>query len=1377
MSIRLYALLFICCLAGLCASHLAAQCSITITVSASPATCLLANGSITVEVAGGVPNYSYSWTDGTVTGSASSISANPFIISNLSAGGYSLTITDGIGCTATTSIAVAEPPVLTLGSTIVDVLCNGAFTGSIDLTVSGGTPPYAYMWTTGTTVPDLTNLSAGTYTVTATDANGCTVTSSATITEPPAITLAVISAHPVCGTANGSINLTVVGGTSPYTYAWSNGAFTQDLTNLVAGNYTVTVTDANNCTETASATLTYNCAAIGDFVWKDLDGDGVQDAGEPGIAGVTVTLAGTTGNGNPITLTTMTGPNGEYLFPNLPAGTYAINFSTPAGYTPTIQDQGGNDANDSDADPLTGMTQSEVLGVGENNLTYDAGFVNSMQVNALATNLSCLGDSTGTIDLTVTGGFPPLSYLWSNGATTQDLAGLPIGSYNVTVTDASGATQTATAAVASFVSIVLTTVANTPCASSSIDLTVSGGTAPYTYQWSTGSITEDLTQLIAATYAVTVTDGNGCTETTSATVTAPAEMFLQTVVTDVSCFGLSNGAVQVIVNGGMPPYISLWSNGTTVQNLINLSAGTYTVTVTDATGCTKTASATVTQPVPIVIQPTVTNVSCFGGNDGMISWNNGVQSMNNLSAGTYTVTATNANGCTGSATVTVTQPSPIILSSTINNLNCTVTNGPSIDLTVTGGRTPYIYLWSNGATTQDLTNLTFGLYTVTVTDANNCTKTTSVTINQPSLPTITPIITYTNCSSATVSLQIAGGTAPYTYAWTSSGTVIFTQFAVIQNSGTYVVIVTDNNGCTATASFVIDLAANSLCGTIIGRVLRDTIANCQTDAEPGLAHWIVQAVGTATYYGITDALGQYHIEVQPGSYTLSTIPPNVLWEPCPLQPTVTVTQPNDTLVADDLLVQKTANCPALTVAIATAQMRRCFSGSYTVDYCNEGTEPAAAAYIVVQLDAYLSVQSATIPYINLGSGQLRFNLGQLDISECGSFKIYVAVSCSATPGQTHCTEAHIYPDGNCLPTNPLWSGASLQVRSECGADSLRFVIKNVGVGPLSEAVDYIVIEDQVMLMRAPVPPLAVGDSVQIAFPANGSTWRVEVEQTAFHPGASQPGLSVEGCSTGTFSTGFVSQFPTDDADPWLDIDCTVNTGSSDPNDKQGFPIGYGPAHYIRPNSDLEYLIRFQNTGTDTAFTVVIVDTLSAWLDPATVHFGPASHPYRAELYGPGILKFHFEHILLPDSNVNEVASHGFVRFQISPRANAPLETLVENQAAIYFDFNDPVLTNTTFHRLGEQFITSGLWQPQVVGATVIVSPNPFDQQARLEVKGVATNTPLQLQVFDLQGNRIQEMHSSTADFLLKKGDWPSGVYLFRISQKGKLVGSGKLMVH
>lgn len=386
------------------------------------------------------------------------------------------------------------------------------------------------------------------------------------------------------------------------------------------------------------------------------------------------------------------------------------------------------------------------------------------------------------------------------------------------------------------------------------------------------------------------------------------------------------------------------------------------------------------------------------------------------------------------------------------------------------------------------------------------------------------------------------------------------------------------------------------------------------------------------------------------------------------------------------------------------------------------------------------------------------------------------MSCDAVLGQAHCTEAHIYPDDNCFPVSPLWSGASLHLASEYLPDSLRFTIKNTGTGNMPAVSDYRILKDAELLTKEPFQ-LASGDSVVVAVPADGSTWRVEIDQVPYHPGLSAPSLSVEGCSNvNLFSTGFVTQLPNDDADAWIDIDCMPNDDWYELNDKKGLPTGYGQEHYIQPGVELEYCIRFQNGGADTISRIRITDTLSTWLDATTFRPGTSSHPYQFDLTGSGTVDFLFENIELPDSNVNHSGSSGFVKFSIYPKADAPLKTLIKNTAYIDFENNNVAVTNATWHRLGENFVTVGLWQPRRPEYKIIISPNPFNKTALLEIKGLVSNQPVHLQVIDLQGKVVYNEIVYGSVITLRKTNLKAGVYFFNLNQHGIAVGSGKLVV-
>lgn len=475
-------------------------------------------------------------------------------------------------------------------------------------------------------------------------------------------------------------------------------------------------------------------------------------------------------------------------------------------------------------------------------------------------------------------------------------------------------------------------------------------------------------------------------------------------------------------------------------------------------------------------------------------------------------------------------------------------------------------------------------------------------------------------------------------------------------------------------------------GKITGNLLFDLNENCALDGdETGLANWIVEMSGDETFYANSNETGTYSGFVLPGSYDVKVISPNNLWDPCQSIFSIFIGIGEEINV--DFLMKAVEDCPFLNVDLSTPFLRRCNTSKYYVQYCNDGTSTASDAFVEIEFDPYLTVETSTLPWTSVNGNLYTFDLGDVEAGVCGTFDVTVDVSCDAFLGQTHCTEAHIFPDSLCVPTDPLWDGSSLQVEGYCEGDSVHFQITNIGEN-MTEPVGFVVIEDIMIQLTSPIQLNSL-ETFNIGVEANGATWRIEVDQVAFHPSNSLVTATIEGCGTngnGTVSLGIVTQFPMDDQDAFVDVDCRENIGSYDPNDKLAFPKGACTAHHIKQGTDLEYHIRFQNTGTDTAFNVIVRDTLSPFLDPATVQVGVSSHPYEFEIRDNGVLEFSFENIMLPDSNVNEMESHGFVKFKISQRDSVALGSLIENQAAIYFDFNLPVFTNTYFHTIGEDFL-------------------------------------------------------------------------------------------
>ena len=559
-----------------------------------------------------------------------------------------------------------------------------------------------------------------------------------------------------------------------------------------------------------------------------------------------------------------------------------------------------------------------------------------------------------------------------------------------------------------------------------------------------------------------------------------------------------------------------------------------------------------------------------------------------------------------------------------------------------------------------------------------------------------------------------------------------------------------------------------------GHIFADVDDNCLelpgTDfAAPGVS--IIAQEGQNFYYATTDSLGNYALPLDTGTYLLRVLPPgDNNWQVCDDSLLVTLS-PYDTL-AWSTGINSIAECPRPSVSLTAPFLRRCFPSNYQVAYGNGSDVTADSAVVTLTLDPFLQLQSASLPYTSVGGNVYQFALGDLAPLQTGVFSVEVYVDCSAELGQTHCSLAQIKVLNPCSTTanaTPI-----IKVNASCEGDSVAFRIRNSGGAPMVNPSEFVIIED-LIVMRQGQFQLPAQDEIIIKCPASGSTARIYAGQQVGEPPFFAPTTAIEGCN-GPIQPGYWNMYPEIFARQDIFRDCQPNIGSFDPNDKQAVPTGYDNEHYIGQNVGLDYKIRFQNTGTDTAFTVVVRDTLSSWLDASTLRPGAGSHPYSWQLMGNGVVQFTFDHIQLPDSLTNLAASQGFISFHIDQKPEVPLQTLIENQAAIYFDFNEPVFTNTTFHRVGDKFIVVSAWEPGQSNVLMQAIPNPFTAETRLEVQGLTSQASLRLQIFDLQGKAVREMQSADGVFQVKKGNLDSGMYLFNITQNGRLVGRGKLMV-
>ena len=441
-----------------------------------------------------------------------------------------------------------------------------------------------------------------------------------------------------------------------------------------------------------------------------------------------------------------------------------------------------------------------------------------------ATNATCTG-GTGIATAQGANGTTPYTYAWSNGQSNTTATNLVAGNYSVTITDASGCSVTNTVTVGSTSTTITTntpTTTNSACggATGTASVNPSNGTAPYNYTWSNGGNTQTIINIAAGSYAVTVTDANGCVGTVSGIVVnnpnAPTASI--TAFTAVSCNGGNNGQATAAATGGTAPYIFSWNNGANTATATGLVAGVYTANITDAASCSGVATVTITQPTALaatVNTAATANVSCFGGNNGAASvavsggtgayayaWSNGgnAATISGLTAGTYTVTVSDANLCTRTVSVTVTQPATALaLTANSNDISCNGSANGTATAIATGGTSPYSYTWSNAANGASLNGLAAGTYTVTATDANGCVASTAaVTVTEPSALNIGITATTPNANGVgDVNISVGGGTTPYTYLWSNGAT---TQDITGVQAGTYTVTVTDGNGCTDVSS-------------------------------------------------------------------------------------------------------------------------------------------------------------------------------------------------------------------------------------------------------------------------------------------------------------------------------------------------------------------------------------------------------------------------------------------------------------------------------------------------------------------------------------------------------------------------------------------------
>jgi hypothetical protein len=815
------------------------------------------DGRATAVASGGSGTYSYMWSSGQTTATAT----------NLPGGTSYVIVSDGQEVIQENIELNAPSEVMAVASSTN--ACQNQNNGAATVIANGGVGNYTYLWSNGATTSSIANLSAGVYSVTVKDGNQCSTIANTTVSISPNINITGTISPVTCnGSNDGFINANVSGGTPPLTYLWSNGQTTSSAVNLSAGVYGLVVTDAAGCTKSMSFTVTEPPALNANVT---ISSNVSCFGGSNGSA--TLNISG----GSPgYTFTWSSGQSGSgntFSANNLSAGNYAVsvydfldcetvvNFSISQ---PTAVETSGTSTNVSchglsngslqvstsgGTFPYTynwsnGATTSSITNLAPNNytvVTTDANLCQStetfsiMQPNpldvqiTLNTPISCSGGNNGSLKATSVGGNSGYTYSWSNGATTNILSNLIADMYKVTVIDNKGCVDSSSFDLGQPAPMVVSVISNSPATCSgtsdgSISIAASNATPPYSYKWINGQMGPTLSGVQSGNYLVTVTDGNNCTSLRVFTIENKAPFQINAgVVTNISCFGDSTGTASVIAN---PNHTYLWSTGATTSSVQKLPAGIVSVVATDTQGCkSDTLKIQINQSPRLEPRGvTLKDKLCEGESIGYIRIDTLVGGIgtpkfewytvdttltldslveDTLTIGTHTLILTDDIGCAQEYPYQITKTPAINISKTVTSISCYGQEDGYIEAFVSGGYLGFETVWSNGSLTDSLYNLAKGTYILSVIDSLGCLKVDTSIIIEPTL--LEELLTSTNETEAgkndgTAKVTPTGGTSPYSITWINGENT----FEIINLApGTYPFTLTDANGCTSTGQAII----------------------------------------------------------------------------------------------------------------------------------------------------------------------------------------------------------------------------------------------------------------------------------------------------------------------------------------------------------------------------------------------------------------------------------------------------------------------------------------------------------------------------------------------------------------------------------------------
>jgi hypothetical protein len=935
-------------------------------------------------------------------------------------------------------------------------------------------------------------------------------------------------------------------------------------------------------------------------------------------------------------------------------------------------------------------------------------YIGSMPFQYQITTTNAVCPAMGTATATVTGGTAPYTYQWSDATTatvlsTSNPASLPEGNFNLMITDANGCTNGSLnnydsvfiATEPGFNYTVTVTPANCTNGTATVGSFTGAGVPPYTYLWSNGATSASITGLVQGDYAVTVTGANGCHRTVTKHVEQAITIGANPVVTTATCTQ-NNGSIVTIGSGGMTPYSYLYSNGVNTSVASGLSAGSYSVTVTDANGCTGHTSVSVGSSSPVNVTYTTTPSTCTGATGSAslaitgglapytVSWSTipaqTGTTATGLAVGNYYFHVTDANGCVREGAIPVPPVNVISATLTATNATCLQSNG-SITTVASGGTTPYTYQWVNSTSTAaTATGLPPGYYTVTITDANGCHTYKNRQIESSSPVNLGLASTPASCiytSDGSIASSVSGGTAPYTYSW-SNGQTTANISGLHASIYPYYLHVTDANGCAASEATVVTYnpAGNSCYCTITGTVYNDANGNCTKDpGEAGIAN--IQMHCTGYGYTYTNASGVYSFQVPTGAYSI----------------TQTV-----------LGLYPLAACQTNNISVNTVAAAGC---TQNVDFANT---------ITPLHDMHIRVWNNTLMVPGNPYNQTCLISNEGTVSESGILASY------QNDGQLNA--ATIYPSGIFATASPnyystLGNAFPALAPGATQAFTINYIVPtNIPLGT------------QVVFK----------DSAVYAAPMSG--WL-------------------------------------NDYSPWNNVETRTEhvISSYDPNFMDVSTQGEGEQGYITAaDSSLEYMVHFQNTGTYFAQNIFVLDTLSSNLDWTSLRPIYSSHNAKVSIDDNGVLKYTFNNIQLPAESMDEAASNGMFTFSIKVKPNLAAGTQIYNNAGIIFDYNQPVITNKVLNTIKPITAIKGVESNKL---SFNIYPNPAQSSFVTVIENNTANASIVISIADISGRIIttkeMKLPSGKQTIQMNTADLKSGIYFVNLNMNGQK-GTQKLVI-